>query len=147
MIPILLVAFIMSWSASLWAGDSYSCGSHPMLTSTKEDGSKVGLIISPDQISKTLEWRPGTGEPPLTISKAVQLAQEWAKGEYKRYDGVQVRSISLGEYGCPEQKRHWYYTVYFSPVIEGNVLYGSSNFAAVLMNGDVVGPVKLAGGH
>jgi hypothetical protein len=55
MIPILLVAFIMSWSASLWAGDSYSCGSHPMLTSTKEDGSEVGLIISPDQISKTPE--------------------------------------------------------------------------------------------
>jgi hypothetical protein len=146
MIPILLSAFTFFWAMQLWAGD-YSCESRPMLTSTKEDGSKVGLFISSAQILNTPEWKPGSGEPPLALSKAVQLAQEWAKSEYKRYDGVQVRSIGLSEYGCPGYKGHWYYTVYFTPVIEGNVLYGSSNFAAVLMNGDVVGPIKLAGGH
>ena len=143
MIPILLIAFIISWPADLWASD-YSCGSHPMLTTTREDGSKLGLVILPDQIASTPEWTPGTGEPPLALSKAVQLAEQWAKNEYKRYDSVQVRNITLSEYGCPEQKRHWYYTVYFAPVIDGNVLFGSGYFAAVLMNGSIVGstPIK-----
>jgi hypothetical protein len=142
MIPILLIAFIMSLPAHVWARD-YTCGSHPMLTITKEDGSKVGLVISPDQVSNTPEWTPAMGEPPLALSKAVQLAEQWAKNEYKRYDGVQVRSINLGEYGCPAQKGHWYYTVYFAPVIDGNVLFGSGYFAAVLMNGTVVGPTPM----
>ena len=143
MIQTLLIAFFLSMPTNLWAKD-FSCGTNPMLTITKEDGSKVGLFISPDQIAGTPEWMPGTGEPPLALSKAVQLAQEWAKNEYKRYDSVQVRSINLSEYGCPEQKTHWYYIVYFAPVIEGNTLFGSGYFAAVLMNSTVLGPRTIS---
>jgi hypothetical protein len=87
----------------------------------------------------------GSWRASLPLSKAVQLAEQWARNEYKRYESVRVHSISLGEYGCPDQKGHWYYTVYFSPVIDGNVLFGSGHFAAVLMNGVVVGPSQAKG--
>ena len=128
------------------AAKDYDCSKVPLLTTVKEDGSKVGLLASEEQFSKSPAWSPEKGEPPLSISKAVQIAAKWAKNEYKRYDGVKIEVITLNDYGCMSGKGHWYYTFHFAPVMDGSVLHGSGYFAAVLMNGTVVGPTKLKDG-
>ena len=96
-------------------------------------------------MTKTPKWSPGEGEPPLPISQVVAIATKWAKGKYTRYDSVKIRSIDLDERGCGSLKGHWYYIVNFTPVIDGNAVFGSGNFAAVLMDGTVIGPQVVKG--
>jgi hypothetical protein len=125
-------------------GQEPPCGSQAMTTITKADGSKVGLFISPAQISNAPSWTPESGEPPLAVSKAVRLATEWAKKEYNRFDAVQARAINLGTYGCPTPKDRWYYTVHFTPIVDSLPLLVPGYFAGVLMDGTVIGatPIK-----
>lgn len=130
-------------SASNAVARDYGCGKIPLISTVKEDGTRIGILASEEQFSKSPTWTPGKGEPPLPISKAVEIAEKWAKNEYKRYDDVKIDSIRLTQFGCMSQKGYWYYTFDFSPVIEGNVLHGSGNFAAVLMDGTVIGPTKV----
>lgn len=53
-VDVLVLALMLILAPQVWSKD-YSCGSGPMLTSTKEDGSKVGFFITPEKISKTLK--------------------------------------------------------------------------------------------
>jgi hypothetical protein len=142
MLPILLFVIGVFGAVDAFAQDA-SCGSQPMTTITKADGSKFGLFISPAQIANSPAWTPETGDPPLAVSKAVQLATEWAKKEYKRFDGVQARGINLGTYGCAAPKDRWYYTVHFAPIMDTIPLLVPGYFAAVLMDGTVIGPAPV----
>ena len=138
-----LFLLIGLWGASEVLAEEQSCGSQAMMTMTKADGSKIGLFILPTQISNSPAWSPETGDPPLPVSKAVQLATEWAKKEHKRFDGVQVRGINLGAYGCPAPKDRWYYTVHFVPVVETIPLMVPGYFVSVLMDGTIIGPTPV----
>jgi hypothetical protein len=139
-----VVLILMSvWGTGQVFAEEQSCGSQAMMTMTKADGSKLGLFIPPAQISSSPAWSPEAGEPPLPVSKAVHLATEWAKKEYKRFDGVQVRGINLGTYGCPTPKDRWYYTVHFVPVMETVPLLVPGYFVAILMDGTIIGPTAV----
>jgi hypothetical protein len=138
-----LFMLISLWGASQVFAEEQSCGSQAMMTMTKADGSKLGLFIPTAQISSSPAWSPEAGEPPLPVSKAVQLATEWAKKEYKRFDGVQVRGINLGTYGCPTPKDRWYYTIHFVPVMETIPLLVPGYFVGILMDGTIIGPTAL----
>src|SRR5690348_865086 len=94
MMHVLFIAISLLSASQVFAQEQ-SCGSQAMMTMTKADGAKLGLFISFAQISGSPPWTPEAGEPPLPLSKALQLATEWAKKEYKRFDGVQVRSINV----------------------------------------------------
>jgi hypothetical protein len=139
---ILLFAISLLASAEVF-GQEPSCGTQAMATINKADGAKLGLFMSPAQMSNSPAWTPETGEPPLAVSKAVQLATEWAKKEYKRFDGVQARAINLGLYPCPTPKDRWYYTVHFTPIMDSVPLLVPGYFAAVLMDGTVIGPTPM----
>ncbi|GGC05785.1 hypothetical protein GCM10011352_34980 [Marinobacterium zhoushanense] len=121
---------------------SLACGGPPtpVLSTHKDDGTQVGIFISQEQIEQTEEWRPEDGEPPLKVSSAYKIVQEWGRQQYARYDGVNVRELSLKKYGCSDVINRWYYIVDLNPVIDGNGLWGSGNWAAVLMDGTVIGP-------
>ena len=119
------------------------CGDRPVMTTQKEDGTTIGVVITEEQQNKAPKWKPGSGEPPLSLSKAIDAALAWGKKNYKRYDDVQVQSISLSAIGCSTAKDKWYYLVHFSPIIDGNALYGSGYFAGVLMDGTVIGPTPV----
>ncbi|MEE8548937.1 MAG: hypothetical protein V3S74_05645 [Alphaproteobacteria bacterium] len=125
--------------------EAYECGRYPVMSTTKEDGTRIGLIIHNEQIEKTPKWSPGEGEPPLPLAQTIAIATKWAKGKYSRYDSVKVWSIDLKEFGCGSLKGHWYYIVHFKPVIDGNTLFGGGNFAAVLMDGTVIEPEIVKG--
>lgn len=141
----LLILFIVIGflSSTQVLAQDHSCGSHAMTTTTKADGSKLGLFISPAQISSSPAWKPGTGEPPLPFSRAVQLALHWAKAEYKRFDDVQIRSVHVTSYGCPSPENRWYYNVDFTPIMDGNPMFATGYFVAILMDGTIIAPTPI----
>jgi hypothetical protein len=120
-----------------------NCGDRPVMTAMKDDGTAIGIVISDEQRKKSPAWNIESGEPPLPVSKAVIAAKAWGKKTYTRYDDVRIHSISLSPIDCFSVKDRWYYLVTFSPVIDGNAIFGSGYFAAVLMDGTVIGPVSV----
>lgn len=134
---------ILSGAVSTAAYAGPDCGDHPVMTTTKDDGTTIGIVISDEQRKKSPAWEIESGEPPLSISKAVAAATDWGKKTYTRFDDVRIHSISLSSIGCHSVKDKWYYLVSLSPIIDGNAVYGSGYFAAVLMDGTVIGPVPV----
>jgi hypothetical protein len=118
------------------------CGEHAVYGTTDQQGRKVELVLSSAAVEKGPSWSPGESEPPLSISKASRIALEWAKRKYSRYDTVEIREIVLVPYSCSIAQNRWYYRFEFTPVMDGNRMYGVDNFAAVLMDGSVVAPVR-----
>lgn len=133
---LLVLLFLVAGSNAALACSS----DRPVLSTEKDDGTKVGLFISTSQIEATPEWNPEAGEPPLSISTAYRLVQDWGEQEYARYDSVEVEDLRLSPYGCSRVSDRWYYVIDLAPVIDGNKLWGSGNWAAVLMDGTVIGP-------
>ena len=115
------------------------CGDEAVMYSIDEDGRKVELVLSSTAMLGTKEWVPGRGEPPLSISKATQLAKDWAKKRYSRFDRVDIDQIALVRFTCSTVSNRWYYRFDFTPVIDGSHSFGSGNWAAVLMDGTVIG--------
>lgn len=127
--------------ALLFSGTVAACGSgnHPVMSARKDNGTQIGLFISQAQIEQTQAWKPEQGEPPLSVSAAYRTVKEWGRKNYTRYDGVNVRELSLKKYGCSLVSDRWYYVFDLNPVIDGNELWSSGNWAAVLMDGTVIG--------
>src|SRR5687768_4050307 len=117
------------------------CGKHSVYGTTDEKGRKIELVLDSTALQRGPSWSPGTGvEPPLSVAKASRFALAWAKAKYTRYDSVEIREIVLASYSCSISQDRWYYRIEFSPIIDGNRVFGMGNFAAVLMDGSVVGP-------
>ena len=130
----MLTTYILLPGISLACNDNY-----PVMSTRKDNGKEIGLFISLQQIKATQKWSPSSGEPPLSISKAYLIAKEWARNHFTRYDDARVKEITLREYRCSLVSNHWYYFFEINPVIEGNELYGSGNWLAVLMDGTTIG--------
>lgn len=126
------------------SGHVFACGDgeYPVMSTHKEDGTKIGLFISQAQMEQTQTWSPENSEPPLNVSAAYQMAMNWGRQQYTRYDGVKVREISIKKYGCSLVSNRWYYVVDITPVIDGNEVWSGGTWAAVLMDGTVIGPRK-----
>jgi hypothetical protein len=122
---------------------SLACGNYPVMSTKKEDGAKVGIVIPETTIKSTPEWSPVQGEPPLSISTVFRIVKDWSKHEYARYDDIAIRQISLREYGCTRHASRWFYIVDFQPVIDGNKLWGTANWVAVLLDGTVIGVTNV----
>jgi hypothetical protein len=87
-------------------------------------------------------WTDLNSEPPIALIKATQIALQWAKLEYHRFDDVEINEINLRKSYCSSLSDTWYYVIDFAPIIDGNRILGSGYFAAVLMDGTVVGPKR-----
>ena len=121
---------------------SHFCGSNPVISTKKDDGTKRGLFITQQEIETAPKWSPNLGEPHLSISTIYTLVKEWAKTEYIRYEGIVVTQIALQPYRCSSVKDRWYYIVDFNPVFDGNQVYAGGHWAAVLMDGTIIGAKK-----
>ena len=140
----LLIAFVLCAAPlTALAQAPFSCGSTPVV-STEDNGKRIELVLDGAAVAKTPKWSPAKGEPPLSVSKAAAAALAWGKVRYKRYDSVEITELSLKQYSCSRLSEHWYYQVEFTPIMEGNRLFGSGNWAAVLMDGTVVGPIETS---
>ena len=116
------------------------------MSGTKDDGTRVELIVDSALVEKTPAWHPGQGEPPLSLARAIEIGAAWGKDRYKRFDSVEIREISLRSMGCSALRDRWYYVVDFTPVMDGNRMFGSFNWAAVLFDGTVIGTTEAKHG-
>jgi hypothetical protein len=135
----LLITLCLASAACSPPSVAFGCDDRPVMTTTDPDGNTTELFIPDDRLNKAPRWMPGQGEPPLPVSKAISIAQAWAGKAYSRFDSVRINEVTLARAGCGEGQ--WYYRLDFSPVVDGNVLYGSGYWVAVLMDGTVV-PTK-----
>ncbi len=142
--PKLAATLLVSLTAVLsgFSNPVSACGKFPVMSGTKEDGTRVELILDSDQIKKTPAWSPGQGEPPFSVQRAVEVGITWANDHYKRFDSVEVSQISLRPFGCSTERNHWYYVIDFTPVMDGSRMHSSFYWAAVLFDGTVVGATE-----
>ncbi len=119
-----------------------ACGKTAVMSATGADGRKVELVLDSAIVERTPKWSPGAGEPPLSLTRATKAASAWAKKRYSRFDVVEIREVSLTSLGCTSSRNHWYYVFDFAPIMDGNRMYGSGNWAAVLMDGTIIGATQ-----
>lgn len=120
------------------------CGKMPVLSATDPSGGRIELVLDSDSIEQTPQWTLEKGEPPLSVAKAASLAKKWRKENYKDMSDAEVRQISLTSLGCSSMNGHWYYVVEFLPKVNSVPRFEPGNWVAVLFDGTVVGPTKLA---
>lgn len=123
------------------------CEDHTPRTTATHGGEKYALIVPGSKIEEAGSWSPDEMvSPPLATYKAYSLVQNWALNNLAKFDGVEIRSIELVKYHCLNgfsDNEYWYYVVEFDPLLEGNKMFGSKNFVAVLMSGDVIGVKRI----
>lgn len=121
-------------------GFAFKCGDDPFSYTTKPNGNKIGLFANAKDFENTPKWDMHNAEPPLSISSAVSLAKEWADSFYTGFDSVKIKTIRIQEYGCWDAKGNWFYVIDFTPIIDGNKLYGSGYMVAITMAGKILEP-------
>ena len=131
----LILALVVSTSVF-----AYECGDHPFSSTSKQDGSKIGLFATLEDFDGSKSWSIENGEPPLSISEAVVIVKAWAASFYTRFDSVAVSSFRMQGDVCWKAKDQWVYVFDLAPIIDGNKLYGSAYMAAVTMSGKVIEP-------
>lgn len=125
-------------------GIAFQCGERPFTSTRFQDGTQIGLFAESEHFEGAQTWEINNGEPPLSISQAITIVQEWAETFYERYDSVKVSNLRLQEFGCGEARHHWLYVFNLTPVIDGHKLYGGAYMAAVTMSGKVIEPRKFS---
>ena len=127
----------------LFAGDAWACRDRPIFSSTDANGRTLGLFLADADFANVPEWAPGNGEPPLSISRAVENAISWGSSKYSRYDGIRVSGLELAWSRCTLGATHWYYRITLTPMMDGNSVRDSGAWVAVLFDGRVVVPVEV----
>jgi hypothetical protein len=117
------------------------CQDLPLMQLRLQDGTVVRIFVLDEQINGTKAWdMKESSEPPLPLSKALRIAQNWAVKNYRGFDQVRIGRISLNERRCGFSRGRWFYVFDFDPVKDGNLQLGTEHFVAVLMDGTVVPP-------
>lgn len=121
-----------------------ACSKRTVMSMRGEDGVLTGIVISTTQLEKAPTWTPGRGEPPLSVARAVDIASQWGRIHYRKFDSARIDAVGLNEYGCPSRKKYWFYLVQFRLVKNGKHVWGG-NFVAVLLDGTLVASQRLDG--
>ena len=125
------------------ASTAIACGDRPVYSTTGEGGMTVGLFLSDADFENAPQWSPGEGEPPISISRAVENALNWAAARYSRYDSIRVSGITLAWYRCSALPPAWYYKVDITPMMDGNDVRDFRAWVAVLFDGTTIGPREV----
>ena len=93
------------------------------------------------------KWAPASGNPPLSIAKATEVAEAWIRKKNPDVKAFSVSSVALSVshtwQGEPEDR--WYYKIEFQPIVSGQRLHGGQFMAVVLFDGTVVEPQQERG--
>ena len=138
------ISYFLIFFANYSYAFSDRCEDYFPMSTRLEGGKEIKLLLPGSKVFKSPSWSPASGEPPFSISSVFQSVTNWAADTLTRYDSVAIDSIALKKYGCSsdDPKEYWYYIVEYSPSIEGNRFWGSGNWVAVLMSGEVIEPVR-----
>ena len=111
---------------------------------TNGDGVTRSFSIPKSAALGIPEWFPEKGEPPLKMSKAIQLATDAAGAQSPEHAAFVARSIRLQLVSCDEPVgNRWYYVLDCVPRQTGGFGMSQSVPIVVLMDGTVVtGTIK-----
>jgi hypothetical protein len=137
------ITLVFTLMTLCFSASTFSCEDHAVVTTQRDDGTKIGLVVPNGRLKDAPVWKPEDGEPPLSITAARDAVLKWAKDEYSRYDSVEISEISLKRSGYCSSGEYWFYVFDLRPVIDGNTLWGGGNWAAVLMDETVIGTTEL----
>ncbi len=110
------------------------------MNAVRDDGTRVSLVIEGAKLKDTPLWDLSNGEPPLSITRASEIAMKWAKEHFDDEGRIEVNMISLKSLRCGGRARHWYYVFDFSPVKNDQWSHEIGHWLAVLMDGSTVAP-------
>jgi len=110
------------------------------------DGVMTWWVVRRADVANTPDWSPGE-EPPLSLSKAVQLAELELQKYTKTPDAYRLDKVDFVPIGNPHmnEARKWFYVV----TLEREYMHGGQRFDArgtltipVLLDGRVIQGVK-----
>ena len=121
---------------------------------TKANGTRETFSITEQTAVKVPEWSPEKSDtPPLSITRAVTLAKEWAKKHGAKDNKTGIGSIKMERINWPEINNRWYYLIELTHILKGHTTSGEAinvttdpTFVVVLMDGTTVAPV-ISGRH
>lgn len=113
------------------------------------------LCIKYEQLQRAPEWMPGLGEPPLSVSRAVEIALKLSRTKIfataianGAFDSIRVNTIEIVPTDCRDTTRHCYvFVVEIRPYLAGEYLRGDEQQVAVLMDGTTVQAVIAVTGQ
>jgi hypothetical protein len=113
---------------------------------TSPSGGRVVFQVSKWRIKNTPEWKPETGDPPLSVSRASVIAMEFLKPQMPKSLKLEVSSIGIFSILETGVGKRWYYFVqmnagYTGPTVDWNKLN-----VIVLMDGQIVAPQAIPKG-
>lgn len=136
--PILGLVLSVLLSSVAWGME---CQDLPLMQLRLQDGTVVQIFALDEQINGTKAWDMNeTSDPPLPLSKALRIAQNWAAKNYPGFDQIRIGRISLNERRCGFSRGRWFYVFDFDPVKDGKLQLGTEHFVAILMDGRVIPP-------
>jgi hypothetical protein len=130
-----LLTVIAVWSPLAFARDITLFGQGDMET-------MYNWAVATEKFEAQPQWSPSAGSPPLSIAKAVEIADAWIKKQNPDVKRFAIASIALARadgWGASAAER-WYYRIEFHPIVGGRRLYGGQFVAVVLFDGSVVEP-------
>jgi hypothetical protein len=89
------------------------------------------------------KWNPSSaGPPPLSIAKAVDIAESWVRKRHTDVSKLAVAQVLLrtqSQSGAGVEDG-WFYRIEFQPIVAGRKVWGAELVAVVLFDGTVVVP-------
>ena len=112
----------------------YAAGKHwPIEVFDVMDNQSLVIFLGNEDISKSPEWKPSSGEPPLTIAGVLKYAQTWMAKDASLAK-AEIHEIELKHITDYEKQNHWYYLLQLKSVTDHKT---TMNYIAVLFNGKV----------
>jgi len=102
------------------------------------DQYRIVLYLTEPQINAMAEWRPGQGEPPMSIGRAVNHVRDWIASD-PSLAGARIYELEYKPIHNHEKLNRWYY------LVELRLTGGEKRFVAVLPGGKVVPAIEEPG--
>src|SRR5262245_11700937 len=134
-LALLLVALLSS-------GAARACDGEPVYVQDVTDGRRFAIFMTKEQVRKSPPWND-SGMPAMTWMRASDFLIKWAKGKYADYDEVKLYQIQIEGFPCSDLQQHRFYVFQLYLAKKGKEILGGEHFAAVLLDGTVVGPTEL----
>lgn len=107
------------------------------------DGVMKNWEVSPEKWRSQPKWNPSApGAAPLSLQRAIALAEAWLRKQHTDISKLAVSQITLrsqSESGAGIEDG-WFYRIEFRPVVAGRKAWGAELVAVVLFDGTVVVP-------
>lgn len=129
-------------SLLFFCSGALACDEKPVYVESLADGRTFAIFMETAQVNQSPRWSD-EGMPAMTWMAATKFLSRWASEKYKNYDDWKYYQISIRSFECAELSQHRFYLFHLVVTKDGVKTFGRQHFAAVLLDGTVVGPTEM----